>query len=412
MNCQDIQKFAFTYLDCEFDARERGEFETHLRLCEPCRATVERDAMFRNMVRDHLDTPQPAPALRGKIQVCLLRAQRRRASRALIMPIAMAAGMAAVAVVGWRWLPVDDAHDAAAGGGAIAGSRAVGAAARSVVVGQGAVVGHVDPLDIEGESLAAGASARRPTSKAEALDTHATVDPQAMRAVAALQAVVPFAAPWVRQQALLAQARALPQQAPVRFYRAPQDDTVARAEGGVRLALSAGAVPEGQVLRGGLHPTALAERSPFGAVRSEATLRTMGRIHAADLPPEITGSAKKIQRYLAARVQGLGALPLSEGAGIELIGARIAMLGPQAVVVYRFSAYGVPLTVFSHARCRQLDDPEVEASPDAPCEPGMLLDTRAGVHLLHVVSQSRVLTLVSELGAPALAQLVPDAAPL
>ena len=34
MNCQDVQKFAFTYLDGEFDSRERAEFEEHLRLCQ------------------------------------------------------------------------------------------------------------------------------------------------------------------------------------------------------------------------------------------------------------------------------------------------------------------------------------------------------------------------------------------
>ena len=54
MNCQDVQKFAYTYLDAEFDGRERGEFETHLRMCLPCRETVERDALFRDMVRSKL----------------------------------------------------------------------------------------------------------------------------------------------------------------------------------------------------------------------------------------------------------------------------------------------------------------------------------------------------------------------
>jgi hypothetical protein len=169
-------------------------------------------------------------------------------------------------------------------------------------------------------------------------------------------------------------------------------------------------VEPAEVLRGGLAPSALMNQGPFGAVRSEESLRAMARVHVAQLFPEIAGSATRVQKYLAARVPGIGPLPVSVGAGVDLLGARLVMIGAQPVVVYTYRAWGVPLTILSRAanRHRGYDDAEPEAtSPDAHLQSGILLDHRGELSLMHVVSNDRVLTLVSELGPHALLQLLP-----
>ena len=156
---------------------------------------------------------------------------------------------------------------------------------------------------------------------------------------------------------------------------------------------------------------ALEQPSPFGAVRSEDSLRMMMRLHAGQLPPEVTGPATKVQKYLAERVADIGPLPVSEGAGVELRGARLAMVGAVPVAVYSYRAWGVPLTVVSRsvaAARGAVDEAEVEpTAPDVAAPAGILLDRRAGLSLLHVVSHDRVLTLVSELGGRALLDLAP-----
>ena len=352
MNCQDVQKFAYTYLDAEFDGRERGEFETHLRLCPPCRAAVERDAVFRDMVREKLTAEVgPCGDLRHKLQSRLACEERRRQRTALVLPMSMVAGLGFV-VVAWQWqhqtqmaeLPARQIAGAAPQGGAVGIAR----------VAQTAAV----PLMINRQPQPTFASAPAVQNRPGA--------------------AVPGPASGLH---LVSASSA---------DREPGDS-------------------RGEVLGGGMAPGSLVDRSPFGAVRSEMSLRSMARVHAAGLPPEVTGPATKVQRYLAQRVPGIGPLPLSEGAGVELLGARLAVMGPQPVVVYSYRAYGTPLTIFSRAKATDADDPEVEmAAPDSH-DSGVLLDQRAGLHLLHVVAHDRMLTLVSELSAAALLPLVPKA---
>ena len=354
MNCNDIQKFAFTYLDCEFDARERGEFETHVRLCQPCRAAVERDAMFRGMIRNHLERPAADPACRARVRDAMTRAQRRQTSRAVVMPLALAAS-AAIVVVVWRVAPQQQADQPVH-------AQPVVAAAKPAA-----------PVSVAG----LGGAQRLPVlHRAE------------------VAAVVP--------------ARELPP----RLMRQPTGNAAIQLTSATTMLPPGSAMEQlGEVLHGGLSPNSLSQHSPFGAVRSDESLRAMARVHAANLPPEVNGPATRVQKYLAARVPNIGPLPVSEGAGVTLQGARIAMIGAQAVVIYSYSAYGVPLTVVSRAKAgRAADDPEFEeTSPGAGAPTGVLLDRRAGLYLLHVVSHDRVLTLVSELGAPALMQLAPSA---
>ncbi len=362
MNCQDIQKFAFTYLDCEFDGRERGEFETHLRLCCSCKAAVERDAMFRDIVRNHLDVPPPADHVRQRMRAHIACAHSRRVSRTVFIPVALVAG-ATIALVGWRYLPESEARS---GGSA----------------------------DADAESVEATAIAGIPLSPQQHVEARLEVK------TAEVKTAVDDAAhlALLRQEAL---------HSPVLVQ--------ARAQPGFQLAVNTNVLPAAlvepaEVLRGGLAPSAMAQHSPFGAVRSDESLRAMVRVHTAQLPPEVQGPATRVQKYLAVRVPGIGPLPVSVGAGVELRGARLGMIGAQPVVVYTYLAWGVPLTVLSRAAVNNHggDDPEVESEgPQAHPQFGILLDRRAGLSLMHVVSNDRVLTLVSELGPHALLQLAP-----
>ena len=350
MNCQDVQKFAYTYLDAEFDGRERGEFETHLRMCGPCRESVERDALFRDMVRSKLCAAEaPCGDLKARLQTRLDCVQTRRSAATVVVPMALAASVT-VAIVGWQW--------------------------------------RVMPQT---------AAPQVATVTLPPAPTKPTPQPIALAAILPNRTAIPSTrgAPSLPGHAQMPHAMA--------------------QNGGLQL-VSANANDPGEVLRGTIAPSSLVDRSPFGAVRSDASLRAMARVHAAQLPPEVGGPATKVQRYLAARMPSVNGapttvppLPLSEGAGGELLGARLAVLGPQLVVIYSYRAYGTPLTVFSRAKVTDVDDPEVEATAPDSHDSGVLLDQRAGLHLLHVVSRDRVLTLVSELSASALLPLVPKA---
>ncbi len=354
MNCQDVQKFAYTYLDAEFDGRERGEFETHLRMCLPCRETVERDALFRDMVRSKLGAVDASCGdLKLRLQTRLDCVQQRRSVTTLAVPVALAASVT-VAVVAWQW--------------------------------------HAASVSQRQPQLASATPARIPTAVAQVRLPVRVQGPLLLNKTALLAMQGAQLSP-VRQQPLHANA----------------------PTNGLQL-VSANTNEPGEVLRGAIAPSSLVGSSPFGAVRSDASLRAMARVHAAQLPPEVGGPATKVQRYLAQRMPGVNGapaqvppLPLSEGAGVELLGARLAVLGPQLVVIYSYRAYGTPLTVFSRAKAADVDDPEVEATAPGNHDSGVLLDQRAGLHLLHVVSRDRVLTLVSELSASALLPLVPKA---
>lgn len=366
MNCQDIQKFAFTYLDAEFDGRERGEFEEHLQHCTCCRQLVARDAMMRDLVARHLQqassrgNPQASmrcssAELRGRVCASLDQIERRRVQRTVGATLFLAAAVTVV-VVG-QALPGDHRGERQA--------------------------------DLAGlmPALPATVPTQAPQPVAQTAGLQAAVVPQRLPGAAAQVQQAPRIPTQLAGQALGRQANI--QRVSARLDSDPAGDA-------------------GEVLRGRLGAGAMVERSPFGAVRSEDSLRQMLQVHQADPPPEVTGTPAKIQRYLQTRLPGVGPLPLAEGAGVDLRGARIAVLGGQVVVIYSYSAYGNPLTVISRALARG-DDPDVEAlGPDGHATSGVMLDRRAGLHLLHVVEQNRMLTLVGELGAPAMMHLLPS----
>lgn len=370
MNCQDVQKFAFTYLDGEFDSRERAEFEEHLRLCQTCRQQISRDALFKDMSARHLGlaatakAPHVCPkALRARVCAGLDESERRRRSQAIAVPVALAATIG-LAFVSWQVIPGDTPASDRAGPNLLAGGQAAA------------------PIAME-PAVAAAAVAAPPQAA------------QQVHGQAPQQAGGPAVSP--RGPAQLAGTGS----ASVRSARLPvQLASTGGTPGANRLELPADGSEFGN--------------SEFGSVRTEECVRNMVRSHTAELPPEVTGSPLRIQRYLQTRLPGLGAgLPLAQGAGVELLGARISLIGEHPVVVYRYQAYGVALTVFSRPRVvADTDEGGELRQPGQPRHTGLLLDRHQGLQLLHVVGSDRVLTLVSELGAPQMLQLLSATATL
>ncbi|MCA9522844.1 MAG: zf-HC2 domain-containing protein [Myxococcales bacterium] len=51
MDCREVQKFIYVYLDNEFDDADRVEFDGHLRHCDACRELVGEEKRFKCFVR-------------------------------------------------------------------------------------------------------------------------------------------------------------------------------------------------------------------------------------------------------------------------------------------------------------------------------------------------------------------------
>ncbi len=366
MNCQEVNKFSQTYLDGEFASHERGEFEEHLRRCPPCRGAVDREAQLRDVVARHL---RPAPcavrsahtaALRGKLCAqfdCLERRQRNRAIGTTVASVAVVA----VAVVALYGVPAEQALPLA-----------------------------VQPI------------AQRQPQPRRAPPRIAQAEPVAVAAAPEPQAV-----PGTVGHGAISVGHGAPARLPVLAVAAPAGNphvqTVA-ARLDLGLDRGNGGQPGGQ-----LHAQPVGDRSALGAARSPQALRTLVQVHLANLQPEITGSPARIQRYLQARVAGLSALPLAQGAGVQLLGARIHVLGSQPAVIYQYVAFGSALTVVSRPRTAG-DDGEIEAAePETRAPSGLLLDRHSGLHLLHAVTADRLVTLVGELAPQAMVQLLPSA---
>ena len=69
MHCFDARRFTQAYVDGEFDARDKGEFDAHVRDCSDCRSTARFEGWFREGLRQCVPQP-PLPAdLRERILV-------------------------------------------------------------------------------------------------------------------------------------------------------------------------------------------------------------------------------------------------------------------------------------------------------------------------------------------------------
>ncbi|MFO0746031.1 MAG: zf-HC2 domain-containing protein [Myxococcota bacterium] len=102
MNCEDIQKGIYVYLDGEFAEPERVDFEGHVRACAICRQKVERERTFISGVRQAVPRVAAPAGLEDRIRAALAAAPapdelpRRRAER---RPMGFWAAAAAVLVV-------------------------------------------------------------------------------------------------------------------------------------------------------------------------------------------------------------------------------------------------------------------------------------------------------------------------
>ena len=67
MQCSEVRKFVYVYLDGEFEPRECADFERHVADCAGCREEVELERSFHGLLRERLDRPTAPPALRARI---------------------------------------------------------------------------------------------------------------------------------------------------------------------------------------------------------------------------------------------------------------------------------------------------------------------------------------------------------
>lgn len=113
MNCDDIQKGIYVYLDGEFAEPERLAFESHARACPRCRHRVERERAFIQGFRAKVPTVETPSGLEDRIRAALaaapapdpgrLSGERSTPTWSRVTLIAAAATLVAVpSVVAWR----------------------------------------------------------------------------------------------------------------------------------------------------------------------------------------------------------------------------------------------------------------------------------------------------------------------
>lgn len=71
MNCDDIQKGIYVFLDGEFAEPERADFEAHVKACGNCRKKVERERTFLVGVRQAVPPVSMPAGLEARIREAL-----------------------------------------------------------------------------------------------------------------------------------------------------------------------------------------------------------------------------------------------------------------------------------------------------------------------------------------------------
>ncbi len=71
LTCDEITAFVDAYLDDEFDAQERAEFEAHIGSCESCRKHVELQLEFKRQFKKTMAAERAPEHLRENILVAL-----------------------------------------------------------------------------------------------------------------------------------------------------------------------------------------------------------------------------------------------------------------------------------------------------------------------------------------------------
>ncbi len=112
MNCDDIQKGIYVYLDDEFAEPERRDFEGHVKACVRCRQRVERERGFLASFRSKVPQVTAPPGLEERIRAALAAAPapesgvrelpRSRTLKPWLVAAAAALMVATPAVLVWR----------------------------------------------------------------------------------------------------------------------------------------------------------------------------------------------------------------------------------------------------------------------------------------------------------------------
>ena len=90
LECHDLEPLLHAYVDGEFEAADRAEFEAHLAQCGNCRQRVQAEQAFREQLRAAAAVRAPA-ALRNKIELGIRRERRWATVRKLVRPEVVAA---------------------------------------------------------------------------------------------------------------------------------------------------------------------------------------------------------------------------------------------------------------------------------------------------------------------------------
>ena len=86
LTCDEFHQFVDPYLDGEYDALERRDFDMHLAACGDCRRWFEQHRALQGAVKHALGAPTPMPGgakarLRTRIALEAGPAQRRQKLR-------------------------------------------------------------------------------------------------------------------------------------------------------------------------------------------------------------------------------------------------------------------------------------------------------------------------------------------
>ncbi len=77
----------------------------------------------------------------------------------------------------------------------------------------------------------------------------------------------------------------------------------------------------------------------------DATVRHAVAAHRTPMPSEVTGGEESVRRFVRANAPFAADVPLAQGAGLELIGARLTQVEGQIAVIYQYQKDGRRVSV-------------------------------------------------------------------
>ena len=80
MNCSDVERYVYVYLDGEFEERELREFEVHASQCASCRQRVAAEEKYLLSLQAQWDLPRAPDSLRERIQATIAAEERSAAT--------------------------------------------------------------------------------------------------------------------------------------------------------------------------------------------------------------------------------------------------------------------------------------------------------------------------------------------